>query len=78
MLKEQGAAVQDGCPDTLLATDGPVADDLTVIRLEGVVAAAAQICDEEKMVMKAVVAESETVLVQDVEEMMLVEVRALY
>jgi hypothetical protein len=62
-LKEQGVAVQDKCPDTLLANDGPAADDLIVIRLEVVVAAGAWVCDEERMGMKAVVADSETGLV---------------
>jgi len=42
------------------------------------VAVAAQICGEEKMVMKAVVVDSETGLVQDVEEMVVVEVWALH
>jgi hypothetical protein len=62
-LKEQGVAVQDKCPDTLLVNNGPTADDLLLIRLEVVVAAAAQVCDEEKMAMKAVVVNSETGLV---------------
>ena len=78
MMKEQGVAVQDGCPDTLLANDGPTADGLIVIRLEVAAAAAAQIGDEERMVIKAVVAVLETGLVQDVEEMVVVEVRALH
>jgi len=54
----QDAAVQDRCPDTTLANDGPTADDLTVIRFEVVVAqvAAAWVCDGEKMAMEAVVA----------------------
>jgi len=71
-------AVQDGCPDTLLANDGPTVDGLIVIRLEVAAAAAAQIGDEERMVMKAVVAVLESGLVQDVEEMVVVEVRALH
>ena len=53
-------AVQDKCPDTLLANDGPTADNLIVIRLEVVVAAGARVCDEEGTGMKAVVAELET------------------
>jgi hypothetical protein len=62
-LKEQGVVVQDKCPDTLLVNDGPAADNLLLIRLEVVVAAAAWVCDKEKMAMKAVVADSETGLV---------------
>ena len=77
IMKEQGVAVQDGCPDTLLANDGPAVDSLIVIRLEVAAAAAAQIGDEEKMVMKAVVVVLETGLAQDMEEMVVVEVRAL-
>jgi hypothetical protein len=77
IMKEQGVVVQDGCPDTLLANDGPAADGLIVIRLEVAAAAAAQIGDEEKMVMKAVVVVSEIGLAQDVEEMVVVEVWAL-
>ena len=56
-------AVQDKCPDTLLANDRPTADNLIVIRLEVVMVAGVRVCDEEKMGMKAVVVDSETGLV---------------
>ena len=61
MSKVQDAAVQDGCPDTVLANNGPAADDLIAIRLEVVVAAAALVCNVEKMAMEAVVAEARLV-----------------
>ena len=69
----QDAAVQDRCPDTTLANDGPTADDLTVIRFEVVVAqvAAVQVYDGEKMAMEAVVAAAR--LVQDMKEMVIEE-----
>jgi hypothetical protein len=57
MSKVRDAAVQDGCPDTVLANDGPAADDLIAIRLEVVVAAAAPVRDVEKMAMEETVME---------------------
>jgi hypothetical protein len=86
MSKVRDAAVQDGCPDTVLANDGPAVDDLIAIRLEVVVAAAALVRDVEKMAMEAVVAEARLVhvirlevvvaaaaLVRDVEKMAMEE-----
>ena len=69
----QDAAVQDRCSNTVLANDGPTADDLTVIRFEVVVAqvAAVQVYDGEKMAMEAVVAAAR--LVQDMKEMVIEE-----
>ena len=73
-LRVQDAAVQDRCPDTALANDGPAADDLTVIRFEVVVAqvAAARACDGEKMAMEEV-AVAAAKPVQDVKEMVMEE-----
>jgi hypothetical protein len=55
--KIQDVVVQDKRPDTLQANNGPAVDDLIVIRLEEVVAKAAQVRDVERSVMEAVVAE---------------------
>jgi hypothetical protein len=55
--KVQDVVVQDKCPDTLQANNGPAVGDLIVIRLEEVVAKAAQVQDAERSVMEAVVAE---------------------
>ena len=59
----QDAVVQDRCPDTVLANNGPTADDLTVMRIEVAVAAAARVGDGEKVAKEAVVVEA--MLVQD-------------
>ena len=56
-LKVQDVVVQDKCPDTLQANNGPTADDLIVVRLEEMVAKAAWVQDVERLVMEAVVAE---------------------
>ena len=55
--------VQDRCPDTALANNGPAADDLTVMRIEVAVAAAVWVGDGEKVAKEAVVVEA--MLVQD-------------
>jgi hypothetical protein len=61
----------------MLANDGPIADDLTVIRFEMVVAqiAAAWACNGEKMVMEAVVVAAAK-LVQNIKEMAMEVVQA--
>lgn len=73
--KVQDVAVQDRCPDTALANDGPAADDLTVVRFEVVVArvAAARVCDGEKVTMVVVVVAARLVQDSDVKEMAMEE-----
>lgn len=72
-------AVQDRCLDTVLANDGPAADDLTVIRLEVVAAVVVRVCHGEKMAKEAVVVEIrlvQHVKVMVMEEIMMGEVQA--
>ena len=64
--------VQDKCPNTLQANNGPAADDLIVVRLEEMVAKAAWVQDVERLVMEAVVAEMAAMA-----EMVAEEVKAL-
>ena len=73
--KAQDAVVQDRCPDTALANDGLAMDDLIVIRLEVVAAAAARVCGVERKATEAVVVESRPV--QDMKEAAMEEIRAL-
>jgi len=65
-LKVQDVVVQDKCPDTLQANNGPTADDLIVVRLEEVVAKAAWVQDMERLVMEAVVAEMVVIVAEAV------------
>lgn len=67
MSRVWDAAVQDRCPDTVQANDGPAADDLVAIQLEVVVAVAARVCDVEKKAIGEEVAAAK--LVQDMMEM---------
>ncbi len=73
-LKIPDVVVQDRCPETLLANDGPTVVNLIVIRLEVVVAKAMWVQDVEKMALEAVpvvVVEAVWVQAQSVEEIVM-------
>jgi hypothetical protein len=73
MSKVWDVVVQDRCPDTMLANNGPAADNLIAMRLEVVVAAAVWVHDVEKMAMEAVLVVAEARLVRDIKEMAMEE-----
>ncbi len=49
--------VQDRCPDTVLANNGPTVDNLTVIRFEVAAVAAARVVCNGEMVMEKIQAQ---------------------
>ena len=73
MSKVRDVMIQDRCPDTMLANDGPAADNLIAMRLEVVVAAAVWEHDVKKMAMEAVPVVAEARLVHDMKEMAMEE-----